>query len=365
MRNRIIALVLCIGMLLLGGCASEDATTAPPTVSSGVESQEEPKTMLPENLPGENKEPISESEEPTEVDEPKELEGIIALISERGAYSSAVDFTIVSISPTSGEESPVSSFSMSQLDPQGDFSYRYTLPSSRRQFSAEYDKIAASKIFSSNNEQHAGWIDEEGAFFDVTVALGMESKSDFSDPVRYWGYGFTDDGLFLFYEGAWPNETYYSVPVDNISPSAVQEFSVEDPFLYSDTENSVTDWIDDTHILANREYREHMGSSDQAIYNTVVMVDLETEEYTNLIPGTSRDSWGGVIDPTGETVAFLSAPVYGTGSSALYSVPLNGGEPVLVSEALPNSVDNNGDRLLSEVPNSNAGGTFVTLLEWK
>ena len=80
MRNRIIALALCAGMLLLGGCASEDATTAPPTVSSGVESQKELGIVPPENLPGEGEESVSEPEESIEVDEPKELEGIIALI---------------------------------------------------------------------------------------------------------------------------------------------------------------------------------------------------------------------------------------------------------------------------------------------
>lgn len=55
------------------------------------------------------------------------------------------------------------------------------------------------KVFSSNSEVHAGWIDADGNFFDVIEALGLQSKSDFDEPVKYYAAGFAD-GHFCYYD---------------------------------------------------------------------------------------------------------------------------------------------------------------------
>ena len=109
MSKRIIALVLCAGMLLLGGCASEGATTAPPATSSDVESPVESETVPPE----ESAVPTVAVEEPTEADEPEEIAGIIAVIAD---WQTGMNFTIVSIDPDTGEQQTISYFDVSALD---------------------------------------------------------------------------------------------------------------------------------------------------------------------------------------------------------------------------------------------------------
>ena len=79
MRNRMIALALCAGMLLLGGCASHDeAAGSPPESSVGST----PSSVETEAPPEESGEPISDPEDSAEAEDPEEVSGIIAMISE-------------------------------------------------------------------------------------------------------------------------------------------------------------------------------------------------------------------------------------------------------------------------------------------
>lgn len=137
MSKRIIALVLCAGMLLLGGCASEGATTAPPTTSSDVESQVESETVPPE----ESVAPTAEVEEPTEADEPEEITGIIAVVAD---WQTGMNFTIVSIDPDTGEQQTISYFDVLPLQ-----------------------KMAISTPSISNNQEHMPF---------ATVPIGMRSR---------------------------------------------------------------------------------------------------------------------------------------------------------------------------------------------
>ena len=74
MKNRIIALALCVGMLLLGGCASDAGATGNPPESSTESASPSVETEI---LPEESGEPISEPEDPVEAEEPQEASGII------------------------------------------------------------------------------------------------------------------------------------------------------------------------------------------------------------------------------------------------------------------------------------------------
>ena len=103
MKNRIIALTLCAGMLLLGGCASDTGTndnTSEPTAGSTPSSVE---TEAPSEESGE---PISEPENLVEVNEPEGITGIIAMTSNIGASFS---FNVFSINPETGERTTLAS----------------------------------------------------------------------------------------------------------------------------------------------------------------------------------------------------------------------------------------------------------------
>lgn len=41
-----------------------------------------------------------------------------------------------------------------------------------------------------------------------------------------------------------------------------------------------------------------------------------------------------MISPDGENIAFLSAPLTGDGSASLYSVPIEGGDPVKICDGI-------------------------------
>lgn len=158
-------------------------------------------------------------------------------------------------------------------------------------------------------------------------ALGLKSKSDFDEPVKCYAAGFTD-GCFCYYDKL--TETYYHVPVDNITPPAVQigkpskldsipesrQFSARD----------VTSWIDATHCLINYSYTRS-GVGD---WVDSVIFDVESQATTEYVPGDSRLSWNGVVNPDGTQIAFMSAPFsYGVSdSNDIYIIPVGGGDSV-------------------------------------
>lgn len=342
MSKRIIALALCAGMLLLSGCASEGATTAPPTTSSDVESQVESETVPPK----ESVAPTAEVEEPTEADEPEEITGIIAVVAD---WQTGMNFTIVSIDPDTGEQQTISYFDVLPLTEDGDFytfnfkqpgTYALCYSSYRDAFSPDYSKVAVHKQLLGTGENHAGWLDTDGNFFDVTEALGLQAKSDFDDPAQYFPVGFTEDGLFVYTDRAstTPGEpVYYTVPVDDVRSENIREMPATDSFVHQDPTTwrwlnnnyAPTDWISDTQLLADYETRK-----DFALCTVSVLVDTTTQEATEYVPGSSRHSWGGVMSPDGQSIAFMSAPIGGNEPSDLFVMSVDGSDPKRVARTV-------------------------------
>ena len=209
-------------MLLLGGCASDVGTTgntSEPTAGSTSPSVE---TEIP---PEESGELVSESEDPVEADEPEEVSGIIAMISEiSGDYT----FSVVCIDPNTGEQESL--LNVTYASDVGKDTY-YLPPtmtvysaSASEWVSSDFSKIAATKYMSGTGEYHAGWFDASGEFYDVTEALGLQAQSDFDDPACYFAGGFTED-CFVYYA----NNTSYDgwndfyVPLTNIALDVVRE----------------------------------------------------------------------------------------------------------------------------------------------
>ena len=286
------------------------------------------------------------------VEAEPELEGGLVILTAAGPTCS-----ISYLNPDTGEVRLVSTFPHGMQDGGNDGSYVLVPPGNNMNVNYDpslfatrdewfggrfYEKMAMTKHFYANGEQHAGWIDTDGYFFDVTEALGLQSKSDFEDPVCYRAVGFAYDvdwNEYFIYQRPGDNGiygiTYYTVPVSNLSISAVEEklfYTHSEP--YTDTTSGgyigsvydrydITGWIDYNHCIANVLNRSNLHSNSY-------IIDVTTDNYQTYIPETSRSNWNGVLSPDGTQIAFMSSPQGGTDVS-IYTVPVSGGDPVRVN----------------------------------
>lgn len=357
MRNRIIALVLCAGMLLLGGCASDTGTTdntSEPTAGSTPSSVE---TEAPSEESGE---PISEPEDPVEAEEPQETSGIIAMVAE---ITSDYSFTILSIDPDTGEQNTISTivYPGTSTDSTGECYYfpaitRIYTSSLCEWVSSDLQKVATTKQLGANGEYHAGWFDTSGTFFDVTVAVGMQAESDFDAPTKHRALGFSD-GQFVF-EDAETGEFYY-VPMDNIAPDTVQLGNpIADTLPDTPRDYYFCDWIDDSRYLA-----DYCPSSyDEKTVN--VIVDATTNAFTEYVSSDVRFSWNGAVSPDGTEIAFISSPRSGSAAPDLYITSIAGSDPAKVDTVL--SFSEAGRPFApnwTQYPTS--GRTCTVLLDWR
>lgn len=247
--------------------------------------------------------------------------------------------TVYCFNPEAGETDTISTFTHTESMDLGGYYYApltsygflstYTYNSGRYHFSEDFSKMAMKKVLSSNEEVHAGWIDASGNFFDVTEALGLQSKSDFDTPAKIYAAGFSD-GYFSYYDAS--SDTYHYVPVDNVTPVAVQEGDLASlsgiPTNSKFAPRDITSWIDETHCIINCSYtRNGVGQ-----WMDSVIFDTENQTTTKYVPGDSRLSWNGVVSPDGTKIAFTSAPfAYGAhNSNDIYVIPVGGGDPVKI-----------------------------------
>ncbi len=183
MRNRIIALLLCAGMLL-GGCSDHSSSSAgSATIEPDVEDFASETVETP---------PVS-SEAPKDA-----LDGYSGLVIGRwyiehidGSLSNGTHYTISldCLDVDSGEVRNISEFnfdvksityqtSTGGWSAEHDFrfeSFPIVLCAPAEGFNASYDKMVFDKRV-QEREYTAGWIDCEGNFFDVTGTLGLEPK---------------------------------------------------------------------------------------------------------------------------------------------------------------------------------------------
>ena len=249
MLKRVSAFLLALlSLATLAACTPKNTPASQPAPQS---SQADP-TPTPEPTP----EPT-----PTPTPEPTGPSGIIAAIADWNLNN--MNFTVVSIDPTTGEQETLAFFDAYALtNTEAIFSFNFKGPgfpggyalcyaSYRDMFSTDYSKIATQKIFLGNRESHAGWIDEDGNFFDVTEALGLQSQSDFDDPKQYAPVGFTEDGLFVYIDRSEipSGPLFYSVPVDDVRPENIQEMPWGKPLP---SQGSRYLGLDDGRLSANR-----------------------------------------------------------------------------------------------------------------
>ena len=189
--------------------------------------------------------------EPETIDE----EGLIftAIAWEDGRATRAV----VRRGPDTAEETVVAAFTYA-AEPAPDSEYYFRAGQLVREtFSSDYSRMAVTKCFTGSTERHAGWLDTEGNFFDVTRTLGRRAAGHYRGPVECYALGFADC-WFGYYQHI-PNSTSYMdffVPVDMVKPGAVQAATFKIHISFDEDGNTIqredevyepwwtADWLD-------------------------------------------------------------------------------------------------------------------------
>lgn len=236
------------------------------------------------------------------------------------SYIISTSISILCFDPATGATRTISTFPLNKM-PSGatlsGFATRNGWNGITFWFDQDYTKIAVKYQIDANGDQHAGWIDQNGSFFDVTEAVGMARKSEFDGRVDQEPMGFTKDGMFVIKDYGSElshrpkNTKVYSVPIDDIRPETVIEGST---FETVGGSYYTTDQLDDGRFLAVK---------DEACY--VVSPDGTGR----LLASTeSRKSWSAVASPDGTQAAFISKPKVGEEAPDIFIVPIDGGDPV-------------------------------------
>ena len=349
----ILATILILATLL-SGCGNAEPASSSPSPTETEAGSENAGQLTETDIGNENAGQPTETEigsenvgQPVETEGPTEappeeenLSGLMILTCMPKGYkyvNGSITYILQCFNMDTGKVTDVA-----QFDVNPDATVEYPIldqhnfyVNSQDLFSKDYDKLAITARFTSDHSKHTGWIDESGQFFDVTEALGLAPDSDFADPVYCCACGFAEDGSFVFEMSEsgefYKDRQYFSVDPDNLDPAAIREGN---PYLgrteYYDenhkgtfpwwTNYHVTDWVDDTHCIA--DVGDH--------YSTTMLIDIDAEESTMYMPSTSRKCWDGVVSPEGDRIAFLSQPEHGNELPSLFVVPTSGGDPVKV-----------------------------------
>lgn len=144
----------------------------------------EPEPVVDETPPEPEPEPVPEPE----PEGPAEPEGLILLSLNPDMPKDQCCCMVSSLDPETGEVRVLSSF-----DYRGTMEYYFDFPENRYatgkdRFNDDYTKIALTWGKRAGKERHAGWMNSDGSFFDVTEALGQNSSSEFADPVYYYAF---------------------------------------------------------------------------------------------------------------------------------------------------------------------------------
>lgn len=385
----VVTLALCAITLVGCGSSTESANYETPAsaadIPAGNDELEEPTLEVADvyqeevedevdfgRPPEDECVPWDESAEEEVIPDTGEIEGIIVLQGDYKSNAYAPSFVVSAIDPQTGDYHMISSFVFEHvariqedeflIDP----AYKFTCCSNYRGlFNDDYSLMAATKTFLSDESEHAGWIDQSGEFFDLTVALNEQAQSDFDELKHYEAIGFTDDNRFVYAEMTdWRHPLYRAVSLDNITPGASYEITEDDPYIMGVNSeawrwargNSKTCWINNDQFLA-------VGFSDQAMVCVCATVSSQTIE--QIVPTGSQSSWSPVLGPDGSSVAFMSAPLKGTENPSIYITNLDGNAtPVrLETSYLPlcGRVGDGGSVMYTISP----AYYYASILEWR
>lgn len=292
----------------------------------------------------------------------KEPHGIIALVMKTGGTDS---YDIISINPNSGEVRPIQSFSVQRspfTENGSEYNYLslyspYFYVNYRDLFSPDYNKLAVSKVDRKSNEAHAGWINSDGTFTDVTETLNPGLHDGFYETVYQYAVGFDDDS-FIYRDGRALNDPSYSTQASTLSASSVAaEYTLPTRIVSNTSDYSIglTDTIDSENCLV--DYVSKSMWEDDLV--SCRKYNIATEELSDFIPITSRYNWSGVLSPDNTMVAFLSKPNETDGNAEIFTIPISGGDPVKIDMASSLQTMYGNINMEAEV-----GKTCCFLLDW-
>ena len=316
MRKRGLLVVFMLTCLGLIGCNNNGSY-----IDTGVDDEHAEEILLSEDEdvdPNEGDYTGEEGDEETTVN-PEEIEGIVAMVLNATTYTSAVQ--VIAIDPSTGNQAIISEF---DLDFDQDNPYNWldsTYCVMRERFSDDYTKLAVNRHLVKAHEEHAGWFDTDGSFFDVTAAISTNTEPDFFDTssVRQRAIGFKNS-QFVFLDLT-TNEVY-CVPVDDVSASTVCKAGEDDAFA------SLVQHPTPALRLSYRiDANTYIGDFDD--YNYSVIYDIGSGKANHYIPEAARYNWSGVMSPDSNMVAFLSA-ARGGGAVNLYTMSMSDKSPTAI-----------------------------------
>lgn len=239
--KKTIKFLMLIMSLLLVGCGKSQDEASNTMQEPSYETQSDNNNVENESTDDSelNDEDIAD-DEPTDEDaeydeddyaedEGIEAKGIIAMIGMRTSGAREIHETIISINPDNGQTQCVAEFLFcGQVLPDWK-EYFHGYANYRNNFSSDYTKRAAMKV-AYNNSLHAGWIDTNGDFFDVSEEAGDVPDSDFAAPPKHQTCGFSWDGKFVYGTKSYAHNgryTYHVVDPDDIFEGSYVEKKIK------------------------------------------------------------------------------------------------------------------------------------------
>lgn len=315
-----------------------------------------------------------ESETADEEMEPEtgEAKGIIVLQVDWKSNTFAPTFVVSAIDSNTGDYCTVSSFAFEHvarvqedeflIEPAYELS-RYS--NYRDMFNEDFTLMAATKTFLSNEEKHAGWVDQSGEFFDLTIALNEQAQSDFDTAKHYKSAGFTTNGNFVYADVEDPhNPIYYMVPLNKVGPGASFRVDGGHPYIM-DIHSDAWNWTQGYHPTCWINTNEFLAVRISDTVMTCLRATVSTKTTTEIVPTGSQTSWSPVVGPDGISVAFLSAPLKGTEEPSIYITDISGDTTPIKLETLYPLL---GGRYVENgpvMPIISRAYYYASILEWR
>ena len=228
-------------------------------------------------------------------------------------------------------------------------------------FSEDYTKAAAGTYDSSINERHAGWIDVNGNFTNITENFREKFPYNYGHGLSHIPMGFDED-YFYFEATEYTTDTSYTVDgyrirVDDETGESLERFSdsltyykitYQEHRVWSEDPNREqdnvyfrpTEWLDETHVLGDElSIYLTIEPLELSCESYIVLFDTQMEEISSILPKEYGMSRNGVISPDGKSVAFLMNPVVDQFDGlGIYIKDLSTDEIVPVKTDLPEQV---------------------------
>lgn len=218
----------------------------------------------------------------------------------------------------------------------------------RDAFTSDFTKMAATH-YDSNGVAHAGWINQDGSFTDVSGKL-MSNKYDATNP-GYFTYGFRDDQTLTYY--AWVNDKreYYHARINGKVSQKVSRADRNDPYVYfwENYYSGQQTWsktvldkmrpcmvIDSRYVLSDIEEEGGFGVflQTRAQKNCVITTQCYPQRLFTDLYDLEEYRWSPALSPDGQKLCYLSVSVnnpdqvslktISTTSKAVTTIPVTG-----------------------------------------